>query len=418
MMRLCLLLLCFWMVVPVKGQKKIYRTEALDPLIQTLQVRVENAPLYPPIISLRGDDRIIVSFDQFVDDPQYLSYSVIHCNADWTRSSLSELEYLDGFNNRPVEYSEMSLSTYRNYIHYKIVLPNESMRFKVSGNYVVIVYPEDEPDRILLHACFSISSDQVSVPCRILTKTDIDYNKAHQQIEFNVQYPHYDIRSPQTELKIYVSQNNRRDNEVIITHTLYVKSRELVYAHNKDLIFEAGNEYRRFEMVTTKYKGMRVSELRYYDPYFNVTLFPDFPRAGKNYLYDQTQNGRFTIRESDAVDSDLEADYFIVHFSLDYDKPLSDGNIYLEGEFTYDLFNDRSQMIYNPDTRRYEKTLFLKQGAYNYQYLYLPFGQTKATPSLIEGNYVDTKNEYLIKVYHRVQGERYDRLIGIGRCIL
>ena len=64
----------------------------------------------------------------------------------------------------------------------------------------------------------------------------------------------------------------------------------------KDLIFEAGNEYRRFEMVTTKYKGMRVAELRYYDPYFNVTLFPDFPRAGKNYLYDQTQNGRFTIR--------------------------------------------------------------------------------------------------------------------------
>ena len=95
-----------------------------------------------------------------------------------------------------------------------------------------------------------------------------------------------------------------------------------------------------------------------------------------------------------------------------------DGNIYLEGEFTHDLFNDRSQMIYNPDTRRYEKTLFLKQGAYNYQYLYLPFGQMKATPSLIEGNYVDTKNEYLIKVYHRVQGERYDRLIGIGRCIL
>lgn len=246
MMRLCLLLLCFLTIVPVKGQKKIYRTEVFDPLIQTLQVRVENAPLYPPIISLQSDDRIIVSFDQFVDDPQYLSYSVIHCNADWTRSGLSELEYLDGFNNRPVEYSEMSLSTYRNYIHYKIVLPNESMRFKVSGNYVVIVYPEDEPDKVLLHACFSISSDQVSVPCRILTKTDIDYNKAHQQIEFNVQYPHYDIRSPQTELKIYVSQNNRRDNEVLITHPLYVKSRELVYAHNKDLIFEAGNEYRRF----------------------------------------------------------------------------------------------------------------------------------------------------------------------------
>ena len=68
MMRLCLLLLCFLTIVPVKGQKKIYRTEVFDPLIQTLQVRVENAPLYPPIISLQSDDRIIVPVFTFEGD--------------------------------------------------------------------------------------------------------------------------------------------------------------------------------------------------------------------------------------------------------------------------------------------------------------------------------------------------------------
>ena len=113
-MRLCLFLLFLWTMVPMNGQQTVYRTEVFDPLIHSLQVRVENAPLYPPIISLQGDDHIVISFDQFIDDPQYLSYSIIHCNADWTRSDLSELEYLDGFNNRPIEYAEMSLSTYRN----------------------------------------------------------------------------------------------------------------------------------------------------------------------------------------------------------------------------------------------------------------------------------------------------------------
>ncbi|MEG1999419.1 MAG: hypothetical protein RR015_05330 [Bacteroidales bacterium] len=59
----------------------------------------------------------------------------------------------------------------------------------------------------------------------------------------------------------------------------------------------------------------------------------------------------------------------------------------------------------------------LKQGSYNYQYLFVPKGETKGKSSVIEGNKYQTSNEYRVNVYHRRPGERYDRLIGISRCL-
>ena len=70
---------------------------------------------------------------------------------------------------------------------------------------------------------------------------------------------------------------------------------------------------------------------------------------------------------------------------------------------------------YNPATRAYEKSLLLKQGAYNYRYvLQRPGRAADAAP--IEGNFYETRNEYQIRIYHRPQGARYDRLVGYTRC--
>jgi hypothetical protein len=32
----------------------------------------------------------------------------------------------------------------------------------------------------------------------------------------------------------------------------------------------------------------------------------------------------------------------------------------------------------------------------------------------IEGNFYQTINEYMIRAYYRLPGDRYDRLVGIG----
>lgn len=390
-----------------------YETRSFSDRFKTLRTQVEGRELFPPIIDLNTNEHITISFDEMTEEVSYLQYSLVHCNADWRPSALSDLEYLDGFNTNPIEEFDFSMATFAHYVHYSLTLPNEDVQFKVSGNYVLLVYPENEPERVLLQVCFSVYENNILVAPSVTSRTDIDYNREHQQVSVTLNANNYRIQNPYNELKVSVTQNGRRDNEVIVNRPLRVQGSQIFFDHDRNLIFEAGNEFRRFEMVATRYAGLGVSNIYHFDPYYHVELTPVKPRSESSYLYDQTQNGRFVIRQSGASDSDTEADYFVVHFTLDSD-PIPGGKIYIDGELTNHLYSPYNEMVYNPQTEQYEKTLLLKQGSYNYQYLFLPDGTRTATAAPVEGNYYQTVNEYLVKVYHRAPGERYDRLIGIG----
>ena len=388
------------------------RTEVLSPHIQTVQLIVNDDYRLPTIIKLGSDDYIDISFDQLSHDYHRYQYILSHCDANWERSNLSDFDFLDGFNNNYIEDAETSMNTMVPYTHYRFTLPNEYVRLTISGNYMIEIFDEDDMSKPVLKTYFRVAESQVSISASVSSDTDIDRNKSHQQVSFDITYKGYTIRKPQQEVKVHVLQNNRIDNMVSNVLPSYVSPNELRYTNNRSLIFPAGNEYRRFEIVSTKYAGMGVESLGYYAPYYHATLYPDHLRT-LNYLYDSDQNGKYLVRYNDAVDSNTEADYFFVHFALDSDHLLTGGNVYLQGEFTYDLFNEQTQMKYNSESYMYESVQLLKQGSYNYQYLYVPQGSTKGETGLTEGNYYQTENEYLILVYHKPFGERYDRLIGV-----
>lgn len=408
--------IALWSPLTVPAQdfsNQVYETRAFSDRFKTIRTDVEGRDLFPPIIELNSNEHITISFDEMTEEASYLQYSLVHCNADWRPSALSELEYLDGFNTNPIETFDYSIATFAHYVHYSLTLPNEDVQFKASGNYVLLVYPENEPEQILLQVCFSVYENDILVAPSVTSRTDIDYNREHQQVSVSLNANNYRIQNPYNELKVSVTPNGRRDQEVIVTRPLRVQGNQVIFDHDRNLIFEAGNEFRRFEMVATRYAGLGVSKIYHFDPYYHVVLTTTEPRAETSYLYDKTQNGRFVIRQSGANDSDTEADYFVVHFTLDSD-PIPGGKIYIDGEMTNHLYTPYNEMAYNPETGQYEKTLLLKQGSYNYQYLFLPDGASSATAAPVEGNYYQTVNEYLVKVYHRAPGERYDKLIGIG----
>ena len=401
------------------AQNKPYRTASLDNRVHSLKVESGNGFMFPPVIRLSTDDVINISFDLFEEDYQDLSYSIIHCNANWQPSMLSSIEYIDGFDIQEVYDYALSFNTFQEYVNYRITLPNDEIQFKVSGNYAVVVYPQNQRERPILYACFMVSEEAVKVNCSANSRTDKGYSDNYQQVSFRINRNDYDIVNPAGDLKIYVMQNNRLDNMVFVSTPQYFNNKEIVYEHNSKLIFDAGNEYRRFEMVSTQYRGMGVDKLTHYDPYYHAILERDYPRKDKTYSYDETQHGRYVIRETDfEEDSDTQADYFIVHFSLDVSEMLlPEGDIYIDGELSEYRFSDNNKMLRNPQNGLYEKFIRLKQGAYNYQYLFVPKGESIGKASVIEGNKYETQNEYRVNVYHRVPGERYDRLIGTGRCI-
>lgn len=406
--RISILFFLFFISANISAQ--IYKTQPVLSEIYTIQLNLNGDWTKSPVMILNQGDYIQLSFDRISDDSfNRLRYKILHCNADWTVSSLSEIEYLDGFNDNPVEDYAASVNTTIEYTNFRIVFPNDYLQFKIAGNYVVIVYEEDNPDKILLNACFSIIDPQIKISGSMTSNTLIDSNRGHQQISFTIDHSSINLRDVFSDLKVFVRQNDRLDNQKVNVKPTYVQPNKLVYEQNRELIFEAGNEYRRFESVSYKYNGLHVESTEYRRPYYYTTIIPDKIRAGRQYIYDQDQNGKFLIRNAEGNDPDLDADYFFVKFTLLAETPFAN-NLYLNGGFTDNTFDGDYQMQYDFVNKEYTTTVLMKQGAYNYQYLLEKDGaySTSAT----EGNYYETENEYSVYVYYRPIGQRSDVLIG------
>lgn len=394
---------------PIYGQA--YKTQALSDEIHTIQVNAGGDWQRLPIIQLNNDDFIQINFDRLgANSYKPLRYRLVNCYADWTRSSLLDIEYVDGFNDILIDDFAQSMNTTIDYTNFNLEIPNDRQRIRLSGNYVVEVYEEGNPDKTLLTACFSILNPEVSVTGSVSSNTDIDSNKEHQQITFVVNTSDLRVRDVFSDLKVFIRQNNRADNQKSFVKPTFVQGNRLVYEFNKDLIFEAGNEYRRFESVSYRYNGLNVESTQYLRPYYHTYVIPDKIRAGRVYIYDRDQNGRFLIRNAEGRDSDTEADYFITQFTLKMDNPFLEP-IYINGAFTNDAFDKKTLMTYDYNKKEYQGSILLKQGAYNYQYL--AKSDKDYTTSLVEGNYFQTQNQYCILVYHRPLGYQSDNLVGM-----
>lgn len=385
----------------------------LDEKVRSLRVRslTDNLTTGTPMVVLNTPDAIVIEFDLLEDDRRYLRYEVVHCNADWQPSALSYLEYLDGFNEGTIDDYSYSAAVTVPYVHYRLLLPNDDVRFRLSGNYMVRIYDESTPDVTLLRARFCVSEQSAPIGVFITSRTDVDYNAAHQQLEVTVDCERAPVADLFNDVRVTLEQNGRPDTERALGPPMRVSGRKLFFEHRPEMIFEGGNEYRRFETVANTWTGMGVDAVEYHAPYYNHYLAVDMPRSASAYLYDQTLNGGYVVREYNSHDSDTEADYVVVHFALEMPE-LFGTDIFIDSDAFNRVLGPESRMVYNRAAVRYEKAALLKQGAYSYQYVAVPQGTNAATAATVEGNRYQTSNQYTVSVYTRIPGERYDRLVG------
>lgn len=387
-------------------------TQIFDPNFRTLKVQVLDNFMAPPVIRMGTDDRIVINFDEIGETNSYLEFRLLHCNADWQPSRLIESEYVDGFNSQRIEDYAFSTATFVHYTNYRIELPNDDMRILHSGNYLLQVYNPDSPEEVLLQARFQVSENRVAIGGRVTSRTDKGYNSEWQQLAIAINGDGLGQFNPYQDIRVDITQNLRDMTRRTLKTPLRVEGKSAVYEHLPDLIFPAGNEYRRFESTSNAFAGMSVDSLRYMGSNYHVWLKPDSPRVRSEYSYDVTQHGRFMVREYNSTDSDIGADYITVHFTLNSPEYI-DGDVYVDGEFTHGLYSDYNRMVYDRDLHMYQAEIPVKQGAYNYQYVVLKRDEkSAATPAPVEGNKYETSNEYGVAVYFTPPGARADRLAG------
>ncbi len=386
------------------------RHEIMSDHIATLQVVADNDWLTMPVIRLNSGQRIHIEFDDLTHQYNRYAYKVIHCEADWTESEeLFESDYIEGFaDGNTIDDMEESLNTNQLYTHYSLTLPNEHCRLKMSGNYKVEVYDDNDDSEPMFTACFMVVEPVMTVRMEVTPNTDIDVNKTHQQVSMEVAYNGLQVLQPDRQIHTVVLQNGRWDNARLNAKPQYTMADGLRWDHNRDLIFDAGNEYRKFEVLDTDHPTLGIDRIRWDGKQFHAFVFADEPRP--NYLYDEDANGAFYIRNSDNIENNRISDYVQVHFQLMCPQPVS-GDVYVNGVWTNDRFLEQYRMEYDYGSSSYQLTLPLKMGYYSYQYVMLDadgFAQVMPT----EGSFFQTENEYYALVYYRQQGGRTDRLVG------
>lgn len=386
-------------------------TGIFDRRFRTLKTEVEDNFMSPPVIRLGTNDRILVKFDEIGEDNSYLEYRLIHCDADWQPSRLIESEYLEGFNSVRIEDYAYSTATFVHYVNYLIAFPNEELQIKHSGNYLLQVYDPERPEETLLQTRFQVTENRARIEGNVTSRTDMGHNTYWQQLAFEIDCQGIGEFNPYQDIIVYVTQNDREATKRRIMTPLRVSGDKIIYEHLNDLVFGASNEYRRFESVSNSFPGMRVDSLRYMGSNYHVWLKVDEPRQSASYSYDQTQHGRFLVREYNSTDSDIGADYITVHFLLECPE-LPSYDIYLDGEFTHGRMDKENQLTYDHRVGGYVAEVPLKQGAYNYQYVTRSRQTGEISTSTIEGDKYETLNEYGIAVYFRPPGARADRLIS------
>lgn len=389
------------------------RHEILNDRIQGLQVIADDDALTPPIIEL-GRGSISIDFDDMTHEYRRYAYRIEHCEANWKRSEqLFESDYISGFaSGNTIDDVEESILTNTLYTHYHLTIPNNECRLKMSGNYRVTVYDDNDDEKPVFTACFMVvepKGRQMGVGLDITTNTDIDINREHQQVRMELNYTSaYRITNTQEQIKTVVMQNYRWDDARWNPKPQYMNVDGLAWDHNRDLIFEAGNECRKFEILSTDVASMGIESIQWDGSQFHAYPFIAEPR--RNYLYDEDANGAFIIRNSDNTEIQTTSDYMMVHFRLECPKPV-DGDVYVAGAWTNNRFLPRYKMEYNEAERMYETVVLMKLGYYSYQFLLVtPQGKVVNMPT--EGNFYQTENQYTALVYYREQGGRTDKLAG------
>ena len=406
MKRIVVLLLLF-VAVAVNGQS----SRSFLPSVRTPQMLLNDEWGALPVLQLGGDDVLLFSFDEMSHVYHRYTYRIVHCNADWSPSELFEIDYLEGFNDIVIEDWENSVNTTQLYTHYEFSIPNDEVALKVSGNYRVEVY-DDEDEQLVASFDFSVVEPKMFFEAWVSGDTDIFFNEEHQQLSFAVRYPSF-VSSPASELKAVVYQNGRRDNAVSGIVPAYITADKVEYVHNEKLIFAAGNEYRRFEIADPNSPGEGVEEVVYAAPHYNAVLYMDKQRVSHSNYRDE--NGRFFVNTFEGFGRAIEADYVNVHFALDAPHRLG-GEYYLLGDFCGNGFTSMNRLSYDNEDGYYFISLPLKMGVYNYCYAWVPSATGRVELLPAEGNFCETENEYQIYMYYRGFSDRYDRLLGV-HCV-
>ncbi|QJD94448.1 DUF5103 domain-containing protein [Mucilaginibacter robiniae] len=364
-----------------------------------------------PAINLRSNDQILLSFDDLSGQSHDYYYTVEHCDNSWQPSQLSPAEYLQSFlEDRLLDY-QYSSGTVQKYVHYEVKFPNQNIAPKLSGNYLLKVYEDGDQNKPVLTRRIYVVNPQAGISAEVVPSNNVSLRQTNQKINFRFDYAGINVANPYNDIKVLVMQNGHPEVSYLNTQPTFVQGSQLFYNDISINDFPGGNEFRHFDTRTLKLNSERVARI-FKDTANAVLLLTDVSRNKNGYLLEYDNDGNYFIGNQDGRDARIDADYARMYFSFAAEQVPANGSLYVVGKFNNYALNASNRFTYDDTRNRYYLNTLLKQGVYDYQYVWVPNTTSHPDYVTLEGSYFETENDYQLLVYYRPVGARWEELIG------
>jgi hypothetical protein len=381
---------------------------AYEPQIKTISIHpaYDNVKaLLDPAVTKLGQWNLVLEFDDLQAERNSYYLKIIHCNYDWTKSALNDLDFMTDYNEFSITNYEFSVDTHIPYNHYWINLP----AVKLPGNYVAFVFRGSDKNDIVLTKRFMVYDSRVTFANERNLIGAGKVAELNQQINFMIDYKNLEVINPMDNIKVSIRQNQRWDNIAPDIRPSFIREieKQLDYKFFDDAkMFKGGNEFRFFDMRSLNYPGRNIGSVNKSVKPYQVYVGTDKSRGREPYAQYPDFNGGFIVENLDYRDEAF-TNYANVNFTLV--SPKLPGDVYVTGAFNYWNLNSENLMLYDSGRNQYQSSVLLKQGWYNYQYY---VKSKEIPPYALEGSHYETENFYEVLVYYRPFQPRADLLVG------
>ena len=383
--------------------------------IKTVRLYNSGNQLSIPVIKLNSNDLMELHFDDLDADVKYYYYTYQLCNSDWTPANLGQFDYIKGFTQTRINSNRFSSVAHTRYTHYQAVLPDAGMYPTKSGNYILKVFLNGDTSQIVFTKRFMVVDNKAAIAARVTQPFAPELFRTHQKLQFTVDVKALQSFNAAQQIKVVMLQNYRWDNAMMDLKPTFIRGTSLEYNAENTAVFPAGKEWRWLDLRDFHLQSDRVLSADYKKYSTDIFLRPDAPLSTQKYVYYRDLNGMSSIEAIRGINPFYEGDYATVYFSFvpPNGEAYTKNDIYLFGQLTDYNFTDSLKMIFNPENKKYETHLFMKQGYYDYTYMSVD-KNNPAVYSELDGNYYETENLYTILVYYKPFIGRADELIGVA----